>query len=142
MNPTSQYNILPTLINKVNSESFPIVEKQPSTKKTAGTEKIVFLTEDMARCPGEFSKRHKAAGSNVPGDSTQTKLDIPRIAINSRMTLSAPTATASMRTELQRRPKCWEPLSLNALLDYKKSAEAPGSGTFRNGQVPTWNVMR
>jgi len=37
---------------------------------------------------------------------------------------------------------CWEPLSMQALLDYKKHFAAPGQGEFALGQVRLWPVTR
>lgn len=142
--PTSRYNISPTRINEADSEDSQQLETEqalPAKSAKVGMEKIVFLTEDMARCQGEFSKRHKAPGTNVAGDTTQTISGTLRPNMNSKLSLSAPVATASMRTE-QKKITRWEPLSLNALQDYKKSYDAPGSGTFRNAQITKWSVLR
>ena len=118
-------------------------DEQTQKVKTAGvgTEKIVFLTEDMTRCEGEFSKRHKAPGANVSADASKAKSCKQGPTINSRTTLSAPVTTASMRSERKKKVTSWEPLSLNALLEYKQGTEAPGSGKFRNGQISKWNVI-
>lgn len=101
-------------------------------------EKIKFLTEEMATCKGEFSKRH-----NAPGSSSEMALvnTGPSRGVNIRGTLSAPASSMVAREVKKSQGKQWEPLSLSALLEYNAPVAAPGSGEFLLGQTKTWKIQ-
>lgn len=102
-------------------------------------EKITFLTEEMATCEGEFSKRH-----NAPGCSSSLALvkKGPSRGNRTRGSLSAPASSMSTREEKKSQVKHWEPLSVNALLEYNlDSLRAPGSGEFLFGKSKTWKIQ-
>lgn len=103
-----------------------------------GGEKIKFLTEKMATCEGEFSKRHKA-----PGCSTEMApvAKGPTRGINIRGTLSAPPTSMGAREAKKSQGRQWEPLSLSALLEYNAPVAATGSGEFHLGQTKTWKIQ-
>ena len=103
-----------------------------------GGEKIKFLTEEMATCKGEFSKRHNAPGCSSEMEPVNTGL--PR-GINIRGTLSAPASSMGAREEKKTQGKQWEPLSLSALLEYNAPVNAPGNGDFLYGQTKTWKIQ-
>lgn len=114
-------------------ENIPEPEKQKDV--VAGGEKITFLTEEMASCKGEFSKRHNAPGSSSEmvtfGSGTARRGNI-------RGTLSAPASSMGAREAKIVQGKQWEPLSLSALLEYNPPVGAPGSGEFLLGKTRTW----
>lgn len=104
----------------------------------AGGEKITFLTEEMATCEGEFSKRHNAPGCSSSMAPVNKGL-LRRT--NTRGTLSAPASCMSAREEKKNQNKRWEPLSVSALLEYNhKSLRAPGSGDFLFGKGKIWKM--
>ncbi|KAL9960173.1 hypothetical protein ACROYT_G033589 [Oculina patagonica] len=111
-------------------------EKEPDV--IVGGEKIKFLTEKMATCKGEFSKRHKA-----PGCSTEMApiSQGPSKGINVRGTLSAPASSMGAREAKKSQGRPWEPLSLSALLEYNAPVGVPGSGEFLLGQTKTWKIQ-
>lgn len=104
-----------------------------------GGEKIVFLTEEMATCEGEFAKRHKAPGCSKEMAPLSKG---PHREINVRGTLSAPPSSMGSREAKKSQGRLWEPLSLSALLEYNAPVPAPGSGEFLLGQTKTWKIQR
>lgn len=102
-------------------------------------EKITFLTEEMATCEGEFSKRHNAPGCS---SSLARVKKGPSQGNRTRGSLSAPASSMSTREEKKSQVKQWEPLSVNALLEYNlESLRAPGSGEFLFGKSKTWKIQ-
>lgn len=104
----------------------------------AGGGKITFLTEEMATCKGEFSKRHKAPGCSTeiaPVGTGQPKR------ANFRGTLSAPASSMAEREVKKSQGRPWEPLSLSALVEYNAPVGAPGCGEFLFGQTKTWKIQ-
>ena len=102
-------------------------------------EKITFLTEEMATCEGEFSKRH-----NAPGCSSSLALvkKGPSRGNRTRGSLSAPASSMSTREAKKSQVKQWQPLSVSALLEYNlNSLPAPGSGEFLSGKSKTWKIQ-
>lgn len=114
-------------------ENIPEPEKQKDV--VAGGEKITFLTEEMASCKGEFSKRHNAPGSS--SEMVTVGLGTARRG-NIRGILSAPASSMGAREAKKVQGKQWEPLSLSALLEYNPPIGAPGSGEFLLGKTRTW----
>ncbi|XP_032221329.2 reticulocyte-binding protein homolog 2a [Nematostella vectensis] len=106
-------------------------------------EKITFLTEEMATCKGGFSARHHAPGiaSKQPAPKTETTTLAKSIGNNIRGTVSAPVTAREDGKSKKMAGKSWQPLSLNALLDYKPPVRLLGSGEFRAGQQPRkWKI--
>lgn len=103
-----------------------------------GGEKIVFLTEEMATCEGEFAKRHKALGCSKEMAPLSKG---PHRGINIRETLSAPPSSMGSREAKKSQGRLWEPLSLSALLEYNAPVPAPGSGEFLLGQTKRWKIQ-
>ena len=120
------------------SPRVPTQEPEKEQDVVVGGEKIKFLTEEMATCKGEFSKRHKA-----PGSSTQIALVStgPPKKITFRGTLSAPASSMGTREARKSQGRPWEPLSLSALLEYNAPVGAPGCGEFLFGQTKTWRTQ-
>lgn len=115
-----------------------ILPREKEEDVIVGGEKIKFLTEEMATCKGEFSKRHNAPGCSSEMEPVNTGL--PR-GINIRGTLSAPASSMGAREEKKTQGKQWEPLSLSALLEYNAPVNAPGNGDFLYGQTKTWKIQ-
>ena len=113
-------------------------ELQKNTDVTVGEKKIKFLTENMAMCEGEFSKRHKAQGAST--ERAPVKSD-PRPGVHFRGTVSAPPSSRGAREAQKSQVRVWEPLSLCALLEYKAPQAAHGSGDFLSGQTRKWKVL-
>ena len=103
-----------------------------------GGEKIVFLTEEMATCEGEFAKRHKAPGCSKEMAPLSKG---PHRGINIRETLSAPPSSMGSREAKKSQGRLWEPLSLSALLEYNAPVPASGSGEFLLGQTKRWKIQ-
>lgn len=103
-----------------------------------GGEKIVFLTEEMATCEGEFAKRHKALGCSKEMAPLSKG---PYRGINIRETLSAPPSSMGSREAKKSQGRLWEPLSLSALLEYNAPVPTPGSGEFLLGQTKRWKIQ-
>lgn len=102
-------------------------------------EKMTFLTEEMATSEGEFSKRHNAPGCS---SSLARVKKGPSRGNRTRGSLSAPASSMSTREEKKSQVKHWEPLSVNALLEYNlDSLRAPGSGEFLFGKSKTWKIQ-
>lgn len=118
-----------------DSTKIPREENQPVV---VGGEKIVFLTEKMATVKGEFSKRHNAAGCN----SDETSQDHNNGTSNSkfRSIVSAPVSSQGERNQKQSQVNLWQPLSLDALLEYKTPINLDGPGEFLQGQVRKWKM--
>ena len=116
-------------------ESLPESEKDKEV--IVDGERIKFLTEEMAKCEGEFSKRH-----NPPGPSSETAPTNKGLAreVNIRGTLSAPPSSIGAREAKKSQVRNWEPLSLSALLEYRTPVDVPGSGEFLFGQPKTWKL--
>lgn len=104
-----------------------------------GGEKIKFLTEEMATCKGEFSKRHKAPGCST--EMAPVSTGPPPRGINIRGTLSAPASSMGAREVKKSQGRQWEPLSLSALLEYNAPVGVPGNGEFLFGQTKTWKIQ-
>ncbi|EDO27858.1 predicted protein [Nematostella vectensis] len=87
----------------------------------------------MATCKGGFSARHHAPGiaSKQPAPKTETTTLAKSIGNNIRGTVSAPVTAREDRKSKKMAGKSWQPLSLNALLDYKPPVRLLGSGEFR-----------
>lgn len=93
----------------------------------------------MATCEGEFSKRHNAPGCS--SSLAPVKKGLSR-GNRTRGSLSAPASSMSTREEKKSQVKHWEPLSVNALLEYNlDSLRAPGSGEFLFGKSKTWKIQ-
>ena len=93
----------------------------------------------MATCEGEFSKRHNAPGCS---SSLAPFKKEPSRGNRTRGSLSAPASSMSTREEKKSQVKHWEPLSVNALLEYNlDSLRAPGSGEFLFGKSKTWKIQ-
>ena len=43
--------------------------------------------------------------------------------------------------QLQRFQSDWQPLSLTALIEYKKQVETEGEGDFQHGRMKMWPVV-
>jgi len=113
-------------------------EPEKEQDVVVGGEKIRFLTEEMATCKGEFSKRHKAPGCSTEMAPISTGL--PK-KVNFRGTVSAPPSSMGAREVKKSRGRPWEPLSLSALLEYNAPVGAPGCGDFLLGQTKTWKIQ-
>ncbi|XP_031573172.1 uncharacterized protein LOC116307161 [Actinia tenebrosa] len=101
-----------------------------------GLDKISFLTEKMAECKGEFSKRHKVAG--FANDSTTENGKDSKKQYSLRGTLSAPISSQGQRKiDIV---KSWQPLSVDALLEYKTRVDLVGTEDFMQGQPRTWKL--
>ena len=112
------------------------VEAEPENDRqvVVDGERIKFLTEEMAKCEGEFSKRH-----NAPGCSSEMT---PASQGPSREeTLSAPPSSAGTRDAKRSQAKKWEPLTLSALLEYRAPLHVPGCGDFLFGKSKTWKLQ-
>jgi len=113
-------------------------EPEKERDVVVGREKIKFLTEEMATCKGEFSKRHKAPGSSTEMAPVCTG---PPKKVNFRGTVSAPASSMGAREVKRSQSRPWEPLSLSALLEYNAPVGAPGCGEFLFGQTKTWKIQ-
>lgn len=126
---------LPRIPENSETTKSPREEKEPVV---VGGEKIVFLTEAMATVKGEFSKRHNAAGCNNDDSSQESKNVSSKDKF--RSIVSAPISSQGERIHRQSQVKAWQPLSLDALLEYKTPVNLSGPGDFLQGQTRKWKV--
>ncbi|XP_070559602.1 uncharacterized protein [Ptychodera flava] len=154
------------LINMMTHK--PEEEVKEDTPKEKPPPKLVFLTEDMCRQPGQFRERMRTKKDipvipPPPQPAPQPQEDMrkqlppikPMSAFDKRTSVkpqgmtprsersrTAPPgadvppsrAKASRKTE-------WQPLTLNALTEYKPAFQAAGDGDFKHGQSDFWKPI-
>ncbi|XP_064632381.1 uncharacterized protein LOC135490801 isoform X2 [Lineus longissimus] len=125
---------------------FMLVKKKPKPKQ----KKIHFVTERDLHCKGQFSKRVKEMESSkgIPTafDGAKPKSETARDKESSPMdhyrgypqSMSAPPLT--QEEYLRKYTSTWEPLSLNALMEYKEVSRLSGQGDYRHGKTRMWSA--
>ncbi|KAK2157576.1 hypothetical protein LSH36_188g00010 [Paralvinella palmiformis] len=141
-----------------NPTSPPPSSQHHQKAKKSEQAKYVFLTEEQATTPGQFSRRRKET-IEARGGPTAYSTQLPTIQMqksHSAMAMlgndgfdSSRSAGVSQPDKGERKRAQsdmsnhfitqWQPLSLNALLEYKQSHDALGQGEFGHGQKPVWS---
>lgn len=117
--------------------------KQPKTPRYR------FLTEKAAACEGSFSQKFQEERENK--DKLQPHHVLP-FKSHSALELSLPSSSFSVpesrergksaRSEMLHRYRSdWQPLSMTALVEYKKQLETMGEGDFEHGRMKMWPVV-
>ncbi|XP_070192554.1 uncharacterized protein [Littorina saxatilis] len=118
-----------------------------STKQKQKTPRIQFLTEKASECEGEFSKK-------LQEEKDQKEKPQPHHMAKSYSALgfSHPSSAFSVNSsrergrsiqsamQLKRYRSDWEPLSMKALVEYKKQVYTEGEGEFEHGRTKMWPV--
>ncbi|KAK0063953.1 hypothetical protein Bpfe_006638 [Biomphalaria pfeifferi] len=89
-----------------------------------------FLTEKEAAVHGQFRQRYE----NYDTLSTQPK-PLPLCFNKNKVTLSAPVQQQPKQIESP-----WQPLSLQALVEYKEQKKTEGQGNFHLGRPKMWKT--
>ncbi|KAK7499466.1 hypothetical protein BaRGS_00009118 [Batillaria attramentaria] len=118
-------------------------------RKPPKTPRIKFLTEKEAESEGGFTQKFQEEREN------REKLQphhVQPFKSHSALELSAPGSSISVpasrqrgmsaRSEMLRRFQSeWQPLSMNALVEYKKQLDTVGEGDFEHGRMKMWPVV-
>nr|XP_002732340.1 PREDICTED: ankyrin repeat domain-containing protein 11-like [Saccoglossus kowalevskii] len=146
------------LINMiVNKPEEEVKEEKPKIKPPP---KLVFLTEDMCKEEGKFWKKGKK--NEIPEPLRHEESKPPPTQIKSMSAMAKRKAnktgllegnSSTIRRSNTAPPKAdfagssdekktsWQPLTLNALTEYKPSFETSGQGSFRHGQDVLWKPI-
>ncbi|KAL5014786.1 hypothetical protein ScPMuIL_009056 [Solemya velum] len=122
-------------------------------RKPANKMKYKFLTEAKATCKGQFSQRFKDQRDFKDVPKPADGYQVPMVS-QSAMGMSASTETSevdvrdcksvplpdSREAVLRQYTSQWQPLSMNALTEYKTNVDAPGEGDFGLGRPKMFTV--
>ncbi|KAK3102844.1 hypothetical protein FSP39_014374 [Pinctada imbricata] len=115
--------------------------------------KYVFLTESDTRSKGRFTDKFRDEYDNkdIPKPFDGTKIPMEKaksvLGLSTDQTFESdlPTRRSAPIPERHRRQLLeytsrWEPLSMNALIEYKKKKEVEGEGEFNQGRPKMWTT--
>ncbi|XP_046572049.1 uncharacterized protein LOC124280200 [Haliotis rubra] len=118
--------------------------------------KLQFLTEKDTQVPGEFAKKFReqrdrkdlpTAHSRMPSVKAQSSLGFMESRLSepeergSSQGLQRSVTNTSKQDMIRRFTSDWQPLSMNALVEYKKEMATEGDGEFQHGRMKMWPVV-
>ncbi|XP_076447477.1 uncharacterized protein LOC143284569 isoform X2 [Babylonia areolata] len=114
-------------------------------KKKPKTPRFQFLTEKEAECEGEFTQKFQEEKEQreKPQPHSLVKAYSALDFSHPASSFSVPPSqergrSAQTAMQLHRYRSDWQPLSMAALVEYKKQVETEGQGDFEHGRVKMW----
>lgn len=152
-----------------STDTWDIIREKSEARRRARPQKpkgpppCVFLTEEAARCKGEFSQRHRdiaeakkmpkgyGAEENGPGQfkshSAMAMIggqgeDMGASASQQGLNDVSSGARGGRSHSVMSTLQPWQPLSMHALSEYRDRKPAVGSGLYNQGRVPVWETSQ